>query len=66
MRYNYQYLKSGYFENQGWGSLHKNWIGYTIACKKWEFNKKIAYARRIRDLQRELGLELSEFECLIG
>ena len=34
MRYNYRYLKSGYYENQGWGALHKAWLGYSIACNK--------------------------------
>jgi hypothetical protein len=39
--------------------------GYTISCNKWnEFDKKIYYARIIRKLQRELGLEVSDFECL--
>lgn len=64
MRYNYRYLKSGYYENQACGALHKAWLGYIIACKNWEFNEKIEYARRIRKLQRALGLELSDFECL--
>ena len=64
MRYNYQYLKSGYYENQAWGALHKAWLGYTIACNKYEFDKKIEYARRIRNLQRQLRLPLSEFDCL--
>jgi len=67
MRYNYRYLKSGHYENQVWGALHKAWLGYTIACNKWEeVDKKIEYAKRIRNLQRELGLELSEFECLLS
>ena len=65
VRYNYRELKSGYFENQAWGALHKAWLGYTIACNKWnEYDKKIYYARLIRKLQRELGLEVSDFECL--
>ena len=64
MRYNYRYLKSGYYENQGWGALHKAWLDYSIACNKWdEFDKKI-YAKLIRNLQRELGLEVSDFDCL--
>jgi hypothetical protein len=64
-RFNYRYLKSGYYENQVWGALHKAWLGYTIACNKWnEYNKMIYYARVIRKLQMQLGLELSEFDCL--
>jgi hypothetical protein len=64
IRYNYKVFNSGYYENQLWGSLHKNWLGYIIACQKFEFDKKIRYARRIRRLQRELALDISEFECL--
>ena len=50
--------------NQTWGALNKCWVGYCIARAKWEFDKEIIYAKRIRKLQRELGLEVSEFECL--
>jgi hypothetical protein len=65
MRYNYRYLNSDYYENQLWGALHKAWLGYTIACNKWdEFDKKREYALIIRNIQRQLGLEQSEFECL--
>jgi hypothetical protein len=51
LRYNHKYLKSGYYENQVWGALHKAWLGYIIADNKWEFNKRIEYAKRIRNLK---------------
>ncbi|MGH9982152.1 MAG: hypothetical protein ACRD6U_11435 [Nitrososphaeraceae archaeon] len=57
-------LPSGYYENQAWGALHKAWVGYCIAISKWQFGRKIKYAKRIRKLQRDLGLELTDFECL--
>ena len=57
-------LPSGYYENQVWGALHKAWIGYCIAINKREFGRKIKYAKRIQKLQRDLGLELTDFECL--
>ena len=57
-------LPSGYYENQVWGALHKAWVGYCIAINKGEFGKKIKYAKIIRKLQRDLGLELTDFECL--
>ena len=57
-------LPSGYYENQAWGALHKAWVGYCIAISKWEFDKQIMYAKRIRRLQRDLGLELSDFAIL--
>jgi hypothetical protein len=63
-RYGYRYLDSGYFENQTWGALRKAWIGYSIANNKFELDKRIYYARIIRKLQRELGIEVSNFDCL--
>ena len=57
-------LPSGYHENQVWGALHKAWVGYCIAISKGEFGKKIKYAKIIRKLQTDLGLELTDFECL--
>ena len=57
-------LPSTYYENQTWGALHKAWVGYWIAKDKFEYDKKEYYAKVIRKMQRELGLEVSEFECL--
>lgn len=57
-------LPSGYYENQVWGALHKAWVGYIIAKNKSQFVRQIKYAKIIRKLQRELGLELSDFKIL--
>ena len=57
-------LRSGYYENQAWGALHKARIGYIIAKNKSQFVRQIKYAKIIRKLQRELGLELSDFAIL--
>jgi hypothetical protein len=57
--YGYRYyniLSSGYYENQTWCALHKAWVGYWIAIYKFEYDRK--------ELQRELGLEVSEYDCL--
>ena len=43
------------------GALHKAWVGYNIAISKWEFDNQIKYAKIIRKLRRDLGLELSDF-----
>ena len=60
-------LPSGrYYSNQAWGALNKAWVGYFIAINKFEFENEIKYAKIIRKLQRELGLELSDFKCLRG
>ena len=57
-------LPSGYYENQAWGALHKAWVGYNIDISKWEFDNPIKYAKIIRKLRKELGLELSDFKIL--
>ena len=57
-------LPSGYYENQAWGALHNAWVGYNIAINEWEFDNQIKYAKIILKLQRDLGLELSDFKCL--
>jgi hypothetical protein len=54
-------LESGFFENQVWGALHKAWKGYTIAKNKGEDDKMELYARRIQELQHDLGLKISSF-----
>jgi hypothetical protein len=54
-------LESGFFENRVWGALHKAWKGYVIAKNKDEYNKMELYARRIQELQHDLGLEISSF-----
>ena len=46
------------------GALHKAWVGYNRAISKWEFDNQIKYAKIIRKLQRDLGLELSDFKIL--
>jgi hypothetical protein len=61
----HELLPSGRYTNLAGGALHKAWIGYIIAINKFEFVKEIKYAKIIRKLQRELGLELSDFDCLI-
>ena len=57
-------LDSWFYENQTWGAIQKCWVGYWIARDKGEFDKEIMYAHRIQNLQKELGKEVSEFECL--
>ena len=66
-KYGHRYSKmltSGYYENQVWRPLHKAWVGYNIAISKSEFYNQIKYAKIIRKLQRDLGLELSDFKIL--
>ena len=61
----HEILPSDFYKNQIWGALHKCLIGYTIALNKGEFDNEIKYANRIQNLQKELGLEVSDFKCLL-
>lgn len=62
----YEILPLGYYENQAYGALHKCWVRYVIALNKGEWDNEIKYANRIQNLQKELGLEVSDFKCLEG
>src|SRR3954465_9744281 len=55
-------LDSFFCENQVWGGLHKAWKGYVIAKNKGEDEKMENYARRVQELQHDLGLEISSFD----
>jgi hypothetical protein len=54
-------LPSGYFESQTWGALHKCWIGFIIAKEKWEWNKIEIFSKRIQHLEKDLGIEITDF-----
>jgi hypothetical protein len=55
-------LDSGFFDNQVWGALYKAWKGYIIAKNKDEYEKMQVYARRVQELQHDLGLEVDSFD----
>ena len=57
-------LESGWYDTQGWGALHKAWLGYIIAKNKEEYDKQIKYASIIQNLQKELCIEVSSFPQL--
>ena len=54
-------LPSGFFEGQMWGALEKCWIGFKIAKAKMEFNKIDLYAKRIQRIEKDLGMEITDF-----
>jgi hypothetical protein len=60
LKYDY-ILPSGYFVSQTYGALHKCWLGFVIAKAKHEFDKIDLYAGRIQKLQKELGIEVTDF-----
>jgi hypothetical protein len=61
LKYRDHILPSGYFESQTWGALHKCWVGFVIAKEKMEGDKIDLYAKRIQNLERELGIEVTDF-----
>jgi hypothetical protein len=54
-------LPSGFYEGPTYGALYKAWLRFNIAIKKLEWDKIEIYAKRIQNLQRELGIEVSDF-----
>lgn len=61
LKYGDRLLPSGYFEGQTWGALNKCWLGFVIAKEKLEWDKIEIYAKRIKKLERELGIEVTDF-----
>jgi hypothetical protein len=61
LKYDDYLLPSGYYTSQTWGALHKSWIGFVIAKEKGELDRLEIYARRIMKLERELGIEITDF-----
>jgi hypothetical protein len=49
---------------QTWAALKKSWKAYKIAKVKDEKENMLEYARRIRSLQKELGVTQSSFPDL--
>jgi hypothetical protein len=49
---------------QTWAALKKSWKAYKIAKVKNEKENMVEYAKRIRSLQKELGVTQSSFPDL--
>ncbi|MDA4112573.1 MAG: hypothetical protein OK474_00805 [Thaumarchaeota archaeon] len=49
---------------QTWAALKKSWKAYKIAKVKDEKENMVEYAKRIRSLQKELGVTQSSFPDL--
>ncbi len=43
------------------GALHKCWIGFVIAKEKMEWDKIEIHIKRIQKLEKELGIEVTDF-----
>jgi len=56
LKYGHHLLPSGYFVSRTYGALHKFWVGFVTAKKKYEWDKIEIYAKRIKKLERELGI----------
>ncbi len=46
---------------QTWAALKKSWKAYKIAKVKHEKENMVEYAKRIRSLQKELGVTQAKF-----
>jgi hypothetical protein len=53
-----------YTTGQTWGALRKAWRAYKIAKVQNDREKMLEYAKRIRTLQEELGVEKAKFPDL--
>ncbi|MDG7036853.1 MAG: hypothetical protein JRN19_03125 [Nitrososphaerota archaeon] len=53
-----------YNKGQTWGALKKAWKAYKIAKVQKDKAKMTEYAKRIRTLQEELGLQKAAFPDL--
>jgi len=53
-----------YNKGQTWGALKKAWKAYKIAKVQKDQAKMMEYAKRIRTLQEELGLQKAAFPDL--
>jgi hypothetical protein len=59
--------RSGYTRGQGWGLLHKAWIGFKRANNPRNgesFHDRLRWAIRIQDIQTDLGLQRTSFPNL--
>lgn len=61
IKYGDHLLPSGYLVSRTYGALHKCWVGFVIAKKKYEWGMIEIYAKLIKKLERELGIELTDF-----
>ncbi|HSF50784.1 MAG TPA: hypothetical protein VLA74_08505 [Nitrososphaeraceae archaeon] len=61
LKYGDYMLPSGYYVSQTYGALHKCWLGFVIAKEREEWDKIDLYAIRIQKLEKELGLEITDF-----
>jgi hypothetical protein len=55
-------LPCGYSKNQTWIALCKSWDGFFLAKKEGDQVEMKQYIGQIRKLQKDLGLEQTEFD----
>lgn len=61
LKYGDRLLPTGFYESQTWGALHKCWLGFVIAKETMDWEKIEIYGKRIQKLEKELGIELTDF-----
>ena len=55
-------LECGFTDMQTWGALQKCWVGYNISRSKCDLKNQVMYPESIQKLQKELGIEVTNFE----
>jgi hypothetical protein len=55
-------LPCGYTVAQSWAALRKSWLGFSIAHSNGDFSRMTRYAGIIRKVQREMGIQLTNFQ----
>jgi hypothetical protein len=61
LKYGERILPSGFFEGQMRGALDKCWLGFIIAKEKMEWDKIDLYATRIQNIEKDLGIQITDF-----
>ena len=55
-------LPCEYSKNQTWIALYKSWNGFLLAKGEGDHEEMKQYVRQIRKLERDLGIEQTEFD----
>lgn len=58
----YNICESGYTKGQGWGGLHRSWLGFILNTKKTGDLEKIEYyALGVQKIEKDMGLDINQF-----
>jgi hypothetical protein len=55
-------LECGFTDIQTWGAVQKCWVRYNVSRSRIDLKNQVMYAERIQKLQKELDIEVTNFE----